>query len=124
LFLVGAITDEAAGPSAGFQSVRTTPTRAAQISTSFDSLTSEAFETGQKMSEMANYANSGIASLMDGHTFNNSEMALFHECMLWCAQKVLDTADIVREAIFQHQRIAETRSCKKALDYRVLTRTA
>jgi hypothetical protein len=28
-------------------------------------------------------------------------MALFFECMLPCARKVLDTADIVREAIFQ-----------------------
>jgi hypothetical protein len=35
------------------------------------------------------------------HIFNESEMALFFECMLLCAQKVLDTADIVREAIFQ-----------------------
>jgi len=26
-------------------------------------------------------------------------MALFYECMLKCAQKLLDTADIVREAI-------------------------
>jgi hypothetical protein len=29
-------------------------------------------------------------------------MALFQECSLKCARKVLDTADIVREAIF-HQ---------------------
>ena len=29
-----------------------------------------------------------------GH-FNKSEMALFSECMLKCARKVLDTADIV-----------------------------
>ena len=28
-----------------------------------------------------------------------SEMTLFYECMLKCAQKVPDTADIVREAI-------------------------
>jgi hypothetical protein len=27
-------------------------------------------------------------------------MALFSECSLECARKVLDTADIVREAIF------------------------
>jgi uncharacterized metal-binding protein len=27
-----------------------------------------------------------------------SEMALFYECMLQCAQQLLDTADIVREA--------------------------
>jgi len=28
-------------------------------------------------------------------------MALFSECMVECARKVLDTADIVRDAIFQ-----------------------
>jgi len=38
---------------------------------------------------------------LGGHIFNKSEMALLVECMLLCAQKVLDTADIVREAIFQ-----------------------
>jgi peroxiredoxin-like protein len=32
-----------------------------------------------------------------------SEMALFYECMLKCARKPLDTADIVREAIFLQQ---------------------
>ena len=30
-------------------------------------------------------------------------MALFYECMLGCARKLLDTADIVREAIFQQR---------------------
>jgi hypothetical protein len=35
------------------------------------------------------------------NSFNESEMALFYECMLKCARKLLDTADIVREAIFQ-----------------------
>ena len=30
-----------------------------------------------------------------------SEMALFYECMLKCDRKLLDTADIVRDAIFQ-----------------------
>lgn len=30
-------------------------------------------------------------------------MALFQECSLKCARKVLDTADIVREAILQQQ---------------------
>jgi hypothetical protein len=30
-------------------------------------------------------------------TTRESEMALFFECMLRCAQKTLDTADIVRE---------------------------
>ena len=28
-------------------------------------------------------------------------MALFYECTLKCARKLLDTADIVRDAIFQ-----------------------
>ena len=32
-----------------------------------------------------------------------SEMALFLECMQMCAQKVVDTADIVRDAIFRQQ---------------------
>ena len=31
-------------------------------------------------------------------------MALFYECMLKCARKLLDTADIVRDAIFQQLR--------------------
>ena len=33
--------------------------------------------------------------------FIESEMALFYECMLKCARKLLDTADIVRDAMFQ-----------------------
>ena len=33
-------------------------------------------------------------------TINESEMALFLERMPQCAQKELDTADIVREAIY------------------------
>ena len=36
-----------------------------------------------------------------GTPFNESEMALFFECVPQCAQKVLDTADIVREAMFR-----------------------
>ena len=28
-------------------------------------------------------------------------MALFYECMLKCARKLLDTADIVRDAVYQ-----------------------
>jgi hypothetical protein len=31
-------------------------------------------------------------------------MALFSECMPWCARKQLDTADIVRDAIFRQLR--------------------
>jgi uncharacterized metal-binding protein len=34
--------------------------------------------------------------------FHESEMALFYECMLKCARKLLDTADIVRDAMLQH----------------------
>src|SRR5271167_3382767 len=33
--------------------------------------------------------------------FNESEMALFYECMLKCARKLLDTADIVRDAMLR-----------------------
>ncbi|PYX41005.1 MAG: hypothetical protein DMG81_04805 [Acidobacteria bacterium] len=33
-------------------------------------------------------------------------MALFTECMLSCAQNLIDTADIVREAIFGQKRVA------------------
>jgi hypothetical protein len=40
-----------------------------------------------------------------GNSFNESEMALFYECMLKCTQKLLDTADIVREAIFRQLRM-------------------
>jgi hypothetical protein len=35
------------------------------------------------------------------NSFNESEMALFYECMLKCAQKVIDTADIVRDAMLR-----------------------
>jgi hypothetical protein len=38
---------------------------------------------------------------LDRHIFNESEMALFSECMLVCAQKMLDTAGIVREPMFR-----------------------
>jgi len=37
---------------------------------------------------------------LDGHIFNESEMARSSECRDRSAQKVLDTADIVREAIY------------------------
>src|SRR5664279_4500490 len=42
-----------------------------------------------------------------GH-FNKSEMALFSECTDRYAQKLLDTADIVREAIYQQLSGCET----------------
>src|ERR1039458_2217724 len=38
---------------------------------------------------------------LDRHIFNESEMARSSECRDRSAQKVLDTADIVREAIYQ-----------------------
>jgi hypothetical protein len=41
------------------------------------------------------------------NSFNESEMALFYECMLKCARKLLDTADIVSEAIYQQLRLLE-----------------
>ena len=46
-----------------------------------------------------------------GH-FNESEMALFSECTDRYARKILDTADIVREAILRQlpQRNARTRA--------------
>jgi hypothetical protein len=37
-------------------------------------------------------------------------MALFSECSLKCARKVLDTADIVREAIFHQSPVDAVRS--------------
>jgi hypothetical protein len=36
---------------------------------------------------------------LEAQTTHESEMALFNECMQSCAHLVLDTADIVREAI-------------------------
>jgi hypothetical protein len=38
-------------------------------------------------------------------TLCESEMALFPECMPQYAQKVLDTADIVRDAILRQQHL-------------------
>jgi hypothetical protein len=43
-----------------------------------------------------------------GH-FNKSEMALFSECTDRYAQKLLDTADIVREAIYR--QLSSQSSC-------------
>ena len=39
---------------------------------------------------------------LDWHIFNESEMARSSECTEQYAQKTLDTADIVREAIYRH----------------------
>ena len=38
---------------------------------------------------------------LERHFFHESEMPLFFECTLKCAPKLLDTADIVRDAMFQ-----------------------
>jgi len=38
-------------------------------------------------------------------------MALFSECSLKCARKVLDTADIVREAIYRQLTTLEHTHC-------------
>src|SRR5437762_3511845 len=40
---------------------------------------------------------------LDRQFFHESEMALFSECMPECARIVLDTADIVREAMLRQQ---------------------
>src|SRR5882762_1837845 len=45
-------------------------------------------------------------------TINESEMALFSECMLKCARKLLDTADIVREAIYHQLTSRPARSSR------------
>src|ERR1700686_5236815 len=48
------------------------------------------------------------------NSFNESEMALFSECMLKCARKLLDTADIVREAMLRQVK-GPARLCTVAL---------
>ncbi len=37
-------------------------------------------------------------------------MALFYECMLSCARKLLDTADIVREGCYGNHRTVRYRT--------------
>jgi hypothetical protein len=41
---------------------------------------------------------------LDAHIFNESEMARSSECKEQYAQKVLDTADIVRDAMLRQQQ--------------------
>src|SRR5579864_3334995 len=48
-----------------------------------------------------------------GNTIYESEMALFSECMPWCARKGLDTADIVRDAMFQQEPNAKVGSTRE-----------
>jgi hypothetical protein len=43
-------------------------------------------------------------------------MALFYECMLKCAQKLLDTADIVREAMFRQLSTQQLKTTASFLD--------
>jgi hypothetical protein len=47
-----------------------------------------------------------------GH-FNKSEMALFSECTDMYAQKLLDTADIVREAMFRQSVLCRSKGTLK-----------
>jgi hypothetical protein len=49
----------------------------------------------------------GWQSNGNGNSFNESEMALFYECMRCVLKKLLDTADIVRDAVL-YRRSAET----------------
>jgi hypothetical protein len=49
---------------------------------------------------------------LDGHIFNDSEMALFIECMLKCAPILIDNADIVREAILQQLAQPQPNVCQ------------
>jgi hypothetical protein len=51
-----------------------------------------------------NRLRAGLGCQSKSNSFNESEMALFYECMLKCALKLLDTADIVREAIYRQLR--------------------
>jgi len=50
-------------------------------------------------------------------TINESEMALFHERMPQCAQKELDTAEIVREAIYQQLQAITLRFCLLSIQF-------
>ena len=43
-------------------------------------------------------------------------MALFPECMLKCAQKSVDTADIVRDAMLQQQFLLDTANAPAFID--------
>ena len=46
-------------------------------------------------------------ALVDQRVSIKSEMALFFECRLKCAQNVLDIADLVREGIFRQLALAQ-----------------
>jgi hypothetical protein len=45
---------------------------------------------------------------LERHFFSESEMALFFECTPKCAPKLLDTADIVRDACYQQPSLKST----------------
>ncbi len=47
---------------------------------------------------------------LDRPFFIESEMALFSECMPKSTRKVLDTADIVRDAIFRQVRVSQVQA--------------
>jgi hypothetical protein len=40
-------------------------------------------------------------SIEAAERYASGEMALFSECTFYCARKLLDTADIIREAMFR-----------------------
>jgi|GraSoiStandDraft_25_1057303.scaffolds.fasta_scaffold1187474_1 hypothetical protein len=42
---------------------------------------------------------------LDRHIFNESELALFPECMLQCARKALDTAGIVERRFYANDTV-------------------
>src|SRR5262245_39553589 len=53
---------------------------------------------------------------------NESEMALFYECIPECCSKPIDAADIVRGAIYQHASTNACRSKSKILSNKGLVR--
>ena len=55
-------------------------------------------------------------ALVGTEIFIQSEMALFYECMLKCARKPLDTADIVREAMFHQPSNSDTANLQAFID--------
>ena len=50
---------------------------------------------------------------LEQHFFIESEMALFSECRLKCAQNLVDRADIVREAIYRKLTMFSLQDFKK-----------
>jgi hypothetical protein len=53
---------------------------------------------------------------LEQHFFIESEMALFSECRLKCAQNLVDRADIVREGIYHESTILNRLHCRILLE--------